>query len=193
MYGLATDSEAPRRLLHDLAELGHGTATEAAKNGVILQSADPTANPVYTTTQHIGGGPMPTDSIPFDAETPTLSPRQEAVALGVASGLSLAAAARKAKVGVPTAKTWSASLPAFRRRIQELRAEMTSQALGRLVEGMVSAADTLAYLCRKGKSEMVRLGAARALLELGTTLRESVAFEERLAALESRPGQRRTA
>jgi hypothetical protein len=94
---------------------------------------------------------------------------------------------------VPTAKTWSATLPAFRRRIQELRAEMTSQALGRLVEGMVSAADTLVFLCRKGKSETVRLGAARALLELGTTLRESVEWEERIAALESRPGQRRTA
>src|SRR5262245_33570850 len=101
--------------------------------------------------------------IPNDTENGALTPRQEAAALCVASELSLAAAARKAKVAVPTAKRWSATLPAFRRRVQDLRAEMTSQALGRLVDGMVSAADTLGYLARKGKSEMVRLSAARAV------------------------------
>src|SRR5581483_9801507 len=106
-------------------------------------------------------------TIPNDTENgAVLSPRQESVALGVASGLSLAAAARKAKVGVPTAKHWSATLPAFRRRVRDLRAEMTSQALGRLVDGMASAADTLGFLSRKGKSEMIRLSAARAVLEL---------------------------
>ena len=121
-----------------------------------------------------------------DTENGALSPRQEAVALGVASGLSLAAAARKAKAGVPTAKTWSATLPAFRRRVRELRAEMTSQALGRLVDGMSSAADTLGYLSRKGKSETVRLSAARAVLELANKTRENVEMEERLQALEQR-------
>jgi hypothetical protein len=70
---------------------------------------------------------------------------------------------------------------------------MTSRALGRLVDSMTSAADTLGFLCRKGKSEQVRLGAARALLELGVKLRETVEFEERIAALESRQGQRRIA
>jgi len=125
-------------------------------------------------------------TIPSDTETPALSPRQEAVALGVASGLSLADAARKAKVGVPTAKHWSATLPAFRRRVQELRAEMTSQALGRLIDNMASASDTLGYLSRKGKSEMVRLSAARAVLELASKTRETVELEVRLRALEER-------
>jgi hypothetical protein len=32
---------------------------------------------------------------------------------------------------------------------------MTARALGRLVDSMASAADTLGYLSRKGKSEMV--------------------------------------
>lgn len=123
-------------------------------------------------------------SIPIDTETSALTPRQEAVALGVAAGLSLAAAARKSNVGVPTVKHWSASIPAFRRRIQELRSELTFQALGRLVDSMAAAADTLAFLSRKGKSETVRLGAARAVLELGNKLRESIELEERLAALE---------
>jgi hypothetical protein len=122
---------------------------------------------------------------PNDPETAAFSPRQEAVALGVASGLSLAAAARSAKVGGPTAKRWSRLVPAFRRRVQELRTEMTSQALGRLVDAMVGAADTLSDLSRKGKSEMVRLGAARAILELANRTRETVELEEHLQALES--------
>lgn len=125
-------------------------------------------------------------TIPNHPENETvLSTRQEAVALGVAGGLSLAAAARKAKVGVPTAKNWSAKSPDFRRRVQELRSEMTSQALGRLVDGMVSAAETLGFLSRKGKSEMVRLSAARSILELGTKLRETVELSDRIDALEA--------
>jgi len=50
----------------------------------------------------------------------------------------------------------------------------------------LASAGTLGYLCRKGKSEMVRLSAARAVLELGTKLRENVELEVRIAALESR-------
>jgi len=134
---------------------------------------------------------MSKSPIPNDTENAVLSPRQEAVALGVASGLSLAGAARKAKVGVPTAKTWSSTLPTFRRRVQGLRAEMTSQALGRLVEGMASAADTLGFLARKGKSEMVRLSAARAVLELANKTRENVELEERLHALEDQVASKR--
>ena len=69
---------------------------------------------------------------------------------------------------------------------------MTQRALGTLVDQMVSAADTLGYLCRKGKSEMVRLTAARSILELGTKLRETVELEERIANLEGGqpPGRR---
>jgi hypothetical protein len=130
------------------------------------------------------------ERIPNETANGTLTPRQEAVALGVAAGLSLAKAARKSEVGVPTAKRWSATLPAFRRRVQELRAEMTSQALGRLVDNMASAADTLGYLSRKGKSEMIRLNAARAVLELGNKTREAVELEERLRALEEQAAQR---
>ena len=57
--------------------------------------------------------------------------------------------------------------------------------LGRLVDGMASAAEALGYLCRKGKSELVLFSAARAVLELGHKLREPVELEERIAALEA--------
>jgi hypothetical protein len=114
-----------------------------------------------------------------------LSPRQEAAALALASGYSLGQAARKSGAGARTIRTWTAEVPAFVRRVSELRGEMTSQALGRLVEAMTSAADTLGFLSRKGKSETVRLGAARAVIEMGQKLRETVELEDRIAALES--------
>lgn len=53
---------------------------------------------------------------------------------------------------------------------------------------MAFAADAIRKLLT-AKSEAVRLSAARAVIELGTKLRESVELEERISALES--GQRR--
>jgi hypothetical protein len=122
-------------------------------------------------------------------ENDRLTPRQEAAAIALASGCTVPAAARESGAGERTIKTWLASLPAFRRRIDELRAEMTRRSLGRLIGSMTSAADTLAFLARKAKAETVRLGAARAVLELAVKLRESVELEARIAALEpNQPG-----
>jgi hypothetical protein len=73
----------------------------------------------------------------------------------------------------------------FRRRVAELRAEMVARAMGRLVDGMTEAADTLRKLLR-AEGESVRPGAARTILELGNRLREAVELEERLSALERR-------
>jgi hypothetical protein len=63
---------------------------------------------------------------------------------------------------------------------------MFARALGCLAEGAASGALVLRQLCLKAKSESVRLAAARALLELGGKLRDSVDFDERLKALEQR-------
>ena len=120
-----------------------------------------------------------------------LSPKQEAAALALAAGSTLDEAAQKSGAGVTTIKRWLHEQPNLRRRVNELRSELTSRALGRLVDGMVSAADTLGFLCRKGKSEMVRLSAARAIIELGSRLRENVELEERIAVLEQGRQQQR--
>jgi hypothetical protein len=122
-----------------------------------------------------------------------LAPRQEALALALAAGCTVHAAAAEAGIGETTAKRWLREQPAIVRRVGELRAEMTSRALGRLIENMGSAADTLAYLSRKAKSETVRLGAARAVLELANKTRETVELEARIAALEQRQHSRQTA
>jgi hypothetical protein len=60
---------------------------------------------------------------------------------------------------------------------------MVARSLGRMADGMSDAADVLRQLLA-ARSESVRLGAARSLLELGVKLRESVELEERLQALE---------
>jgi protein involved in polysaccharide export with SLBB domain len=125
------------------------------------------------------------ETAPNGTEKGDLTPKQEAAALALASGRTLADAAKASGAGQRTIKTWNASLPAFPRRINELRAEMTSRAVGRLADGMASAAETLGFLSRRGRSEMVRLSAARTVLELGNKLRETVELEERIAALES--------
>ncbi len=73
----------------------------------------------------------------------------------------------------------------FRRRVSQARGEMLATASGRMADGMAAAADTLRALLL-AKSEAIRLGAARALLELGVKLRESVELEARISALEGR-------
>jgi hypothetical protein len=118
-------------------------------------------------------------------ESDPLTPRQEAAALALAAGLTIDQAAKKSGAGGRTIRTWLHDQPAFPRRVTELRAEMTSLALGRLVDGMGLAADTLRALL-KAKSETVKLGAARAMLELGVKLRESVELVQRIADLEAR-------
>ncbi len=117
-------------------------------------------------------------------EIRALSPKQEAAALHLAAGRSRRDAAKRTRISVASIKNWVATQPAFSRRITELRSEMTAQALGRLTDGAVSAAETLGYLARKSRSEQVRLMAARAVLEMSTRLRETVEFEERLKRLE---------
>jgi hypothetical protein len=113
----------------------------------------------------------------------------EALALAVASGQTLRAAAEAAGIGERTAtRRWAD--PDFRRRVAELRADMVSRSLGRMADGMAEAADVLRQLLA-AESESVRLGAARSLMELGVKLRESVALEERLAALEGAERARR--
>jgi transposase-like protein len=110
---------------------------------------------------------------------------REAAILALASGETVSGAAQKAGVNERTIHRWR-SEDAFRREVNQARAEMFSRALGCAAEGVVSGALVLRQLCLKAKSETVKLGAARSLIELGTKLRESVELEERLQALEER-------
>lgn len=108
--------------------------------------------------------------------------------MALARGCTVQEAAQESGAGVRTIKLWSSEVPAFSRRVADLRLEMTERSLGKLVDGMAEAADTLRDLL-KARSESVKLNACKALLELGTRLREDVELERRVSALES--GRRR--
>jgi hypothetical protein len=117
-----------------------------------------------------------------------LSPRQEQVALLMASGNTEGQAAFQTGCGARTIRSWLRSSPAFSRRIADLRAQMTSAALGRLTASMCRAADTLDQLAASAAAETVRLGASRAILELAVKLKETVELEARISLLEQRHG-----
>jgi hypothetical protein len=108
----------------------------------------------------------------------------EALAVALAAGQTLRAAATAAGIGERTAtRRWAD--PGFRRRVVELRAEAVARATGKLADGMAEAADVLRQLLDADTPPAVRLGACRAMLELAVKLRESVEMEERLQALEN--------
>jgi hypothetical protein len=106
----------------------------------------------------------------------------DALAVALAAGQTLRDAAAAAGIAERTAtRRWAD--PAFRARVSLLRADMVERATAKMTDGMTEAADVLRKLL-KAKSEAVRLGACRAMLELCVKLRESVELESRLAALE---------
>ena len=110
-----------------------------------------------------------------------------ALAVALASGMTVAAAAHVAGVSERTAHRRLADA-AFARRVTEIRGEMVSRAVGRMTRGMTAAANTLLALL-EAADERVRLGAAKAVLELGVKLREATELEARLLALEEQsPG-----
>jgi hypothetical protein len=138
-----------------------------------------------------GAGGSPTDGV-FQARgieparaTMAVSGRRNAddrLALELATGKTVADAAAAAGVSERTAYR-RLDDPEFRGRLTVLRGEMVRRAAGRLADGSTNAAETLTALL-SAKSEAVRLGAARSILELGTKLRDSTEIEERIVALE---------
>src|SRR6516162_2971820 len=106
----------------------------------------------------------------------------EALALAVATGQTLRDAAAAVGVSERTAaRRWADA--AFRLRVSNLRTEMVQRSLGRMADGMSDAAAKLRELL-SAASESVRLGAARALLELGAKLRETVELGSKVEELE---------
>jgi hypothetical protein len=102
--------------------------------------------------------------------------------LALAAGGTIREACRKAKVSESTAYRRLED-PAFRKQVQNARAEVLSRAVGKLADTASAAVDTLKKLL-KAKRENVRLAAARSILELGAKLRDAGELEERIRALE---------
>jgi hypothetical protein len=87
----------------------------------------------------------------------------EGLAIAFAAGADAASAARHARCSERTARRrWAEEN--FRRKVEEMRAEMVGKAVGRLSSVGVLAVDTLHNLLTD-RSSTVKLGAARAVLE----------------------------
>ena len=112
----------------------------------------------------------------------------ESLVAALASGMTVDKAAKRAGVSRSTA-TRRMRNRTFRQRVTEARAEFVSRALGRLSDSATEAADTLRALLSAG-DDRVKLGAARAVLELGVKLKESTELEARIAALENPNSER---
>jgi hypothetical protein len=109
---------------------------------------------------------------------------EDALLLTLACGATVESAARQCRVSERTVFRRLAE-PDFQRRLQELRADMVLRTSGALTAASTESVRTLLELQKPAHSGNVRLGAARAILEIGMKLREVVELETRIAALEA--------
>ena len=114
-----------------------------------------------------------------------------ALMLTLAYGSTVEGAARKAGVSESTVYR-RRNDPGFQRELNELRSDMVQRATGMLTAATMEAAKTLLALQDPSIPPAVRSGAAKATLDFGLKLRQSVELEERLAAMEALLVDRKT-
>jgi hypothetical protein len=120
-----------------------------------------------------------------------LNPKQELLALSLASGSSLQDAVEKHGIGLSTAKEWLSDSPAFAARIRELRRQLTERAAGLLADAMADAALTLKKLL-SSKSDAIRLRAAEALLAHGREANTLADLQAEVDELKAATAERNT-
>lgn len=108
----------------------------------------------------------------------------EALAVALAAGATIADAAAQAAVSVATAYRRLA-MPGFKERVRELRSELVASAVGRLSSHMASAADKLAKLMDDPNTS-VALGACKAVLQTGFAAIAQEELARRIEELEQR-------
>jgi hypothetical protein len=96
-----------------------------------------------------------------------LSPKQESAAVSLGNGCTIARAARHCGASLRTVKLWLATVPDFKQRVNQLRSEMTSQAIGQLAELLATANSAFRRLLEAPDTP------PRILLETGRTVFET--------------------
>ena len=112
---------------------------------------------------------------------------EDALLLALACGASVDQAARQCGLSSRTVYRRLAEAD-FRRRLQALRGDMVSRTAGTLTAAAGEAVRTLLELLKRPTTDAVRLGAARAVLELGMKVREVTDLQDQLAEMEQRVG-----
>jgi hypothetical protein len=113
----------------------------------------------------------------------------DALAVAIACGSTVEAAAVKAGISARTAFKRMAD-PAFQQRLGRVRAEMVGRATAMLTAAAMEAVKTLLDLQGKTVAPSARLGAAKAVLELGNRLRLEGELVGRLESIEKALGLR---
>jgi hypothetical protein len=108
---------------------------------------------------------------------------EETLMLALACGATVEAAAAKAGIGRATAHRRLAN-PEFQNRLKQVQSEMLQRAAATMTAAASESVKTLLVLQQSSVPYTVRLGAAKAILEIGIKIREAADLEERLAALE---------
>lgn len=112
-----------------------------------------------------------------------LTPKQEAVALAIATGQTIRDAAASIDIHERTVYRWIAASPAFRERVRELRKALFDEAVGRLAKLAGKAIDTIGGLL-DSDSEPIKLSAGKTISDLWPKLREQTDLAEQLAELQ---------
>ena len=108
---------------------------------------------------------------------------EDALLLALACGATVEAAGRQCGLSERTIYRRLRE-PDFRQRLQDLRADMVQRTAGTLTAAATEAVRTLLDLQKPTAPPPVRLGAAKAILEIGMKVREVAELEQRLQALE---------
>jgi hypothetical protein len=108
---------------------------------------------------------------------------EDSLLLALACGATVEAAARQCGL---TERTIYRRLKdaAFKARLQAVRSDMVGRSAGLLTAAASEAVRTLLALQKESAPPAVRLGAARAVLEVGMKLREVVDLQTRMDELE---------
>jgi hypothetical protein len=108
--------------------------------------------------------------------------------LALACGATVEAAARQAGVSEKTAYRRLAE-PEFKKKLRAVRADIVQRTAGALTAAATESVRTLLELQKSPSPPAVRLGAARAVLEVGLKVREVTDLQEEMAELEERLAQ----
>jgi hypothetical protein len=109
----------------------------------------------------------------------------EVLVTALACGATVEGAARKAGLSVRTVYRRLAD-PDFQERLRQERAELARRTAGLLTAASLESVRTLVELQGAGLPPAARLGAARAIIGLGTKFREEADLVDRVAELERR-------
>jgi hypothetical protein len=118
-----------------------------------------------------------------DNRRPRTKKRWADFKLAIASGETIRNAAARLGIGESCAYK-KANEPDFATAVERIRSELFSTALAKLTANMAKAADRLGALIESSDGA-IACRAAIGLLKVRSDLRQSVEFEERLAALEA--------